>query len=152
METLIQETVEELLSKLCTPFRKIRIEKTDENAYKVNIESEEPSLLIGRHGDNIYALQNILRIILWNKQDNQCNITVDIDDYRKRQEQNVLNLAERKVEAVRKTKKAQNLPPMAPYFRRLIHMHLTQEKYSDIETESVGEGDFRYLTIKPKGT
>ncbi|MFC1749812.1 protein jag [Pseudomonadota bacterium] len=150
METLIQDTVEELLSKLCTTFRKIRVEKEDDNSYKVNIESEEPSLLIGRHGDNIYALQNVLRIILWNKQDNQCNVTVDIDDYRKRQEENVINLAERKVEAARKSKSSQSLPPMAPYFRRLVHVHLTKDEFNDIETQSVGEGDFRYLTIKPK--
>lgn len=150
MENLIQETLEELLSKLCTPFRKVRIEKSDENTYRVNIESEEPSLLIGRHGENIYAVQNLLRNILWNKTDEDFSLTVDIDDYRKRQEQNVLSMAERKVDAARKSHEPQSLPPMSSYFRRVIHLHLTQDQFSDIETESVGEGDFRYLTIKPK--
>ncbi len=159
MDTLIQETLEELLAKLSTPFRKIRIEKRDENTYRVNIESEEPSLMIGHHGENIYALQNILRIIIWKKQEKaqenmereeQCNIIVDVDDYRKRQEDNVIKLAERKVDMVRKTQSVQPLPPMSAYFRRLIHLHLTKEQFNDIQTESVGEGDLRYLTIKPK--
>lgn len=152
METLIQEILEELLSKLCTTFRKIRIDVGDENTYKVNIESEEPSLLIGRHGENIYALQNLLKIILHNKQDGKFNLILDIDDYRKRQEKNVIDLAERKVETVRKTHQTQSLPPMSAYFRRVIHMHLKQEEYGDINTESVGDGDFRYLTISPKTT
>ena len=150
MELFIQETVEELLTKLCTPFRKIRLEKKDDETFRINIESEEPSLLIGHHGENIHALQNLLRVILWNKRpEEKVNVIVDIDNYRKRQEDNVISLAERKVEAALKTNEVQSLPPMSPYFRRIIHLYLA-EKYQDVTTESVGEGDFRYLTIKPK--
>lgn len=152
METHIQELLEEILNKINSPFRKIRIEQKEENTYRVNIESEEPSLLIGHHGENIYALQNIVKTIIWSKNNSNCNLILDVDDYRKRQEENVLNLAERKVETVRKTNRPQSLPPMSAYFRRLIHLHLAQPKFSDIETESVGEGDFRYLTIKPKSS
>lgn len=148
MDTQIQETVEELLNKLSTPFRRVRLEKKD-NIYKINIESEEPSLLIGHHGENIFALQNIVRVIMWNKYPGDYNILVDIDNYRQRQEENVLKLAERKVETALKTGQTQSLPPMSSYFRRLIHLHLAK-KFEDIFTESVGEGDFRYLTIKPK--
>jgi len=135
---------------MSTPFRKVRLEKKDDGAYRVNIESEEPSLLIGHHGENIHALQNIIRVIVWNKKpEEKINIILDIDNYRKRQEENVLTMAERKVETVRKTMEEQSLPPMSPYFRRLIHLHLAG-KFEDITTESVGEGDYRYLTIKPK--
>ncbi len=150
MDTLIQETLEELLNRLSTPFRKIRIDKREENTYRVNIESEEPSLLIGHHGENIYALQNILRTIIFRKQQGDYNVILDVDDYRKRQEENVLKLAERKVEMVRKTHQVQALPPMSAYFRRVVHMHLAKEDFNDIATESVGDGDVRHLTIKPK--
>lgn len=150
MDTLIQETLEELLNRLSTPFRRVRIEKRDETTYRVNIESEEPSLLIGHHGENIYALQNILRTIIFKKNPGEYNVILDIDDYRKRQEENVLKLAERKVDMVRKTMQVQALPPMSPYFRRLVHMHLTHPSFKDVETQSVGEGDQRHLTIKPK--
>lgn len=149
MDTLIQETLEELLSKLSTPFRKIRVEKIEEETYRINIESEEPSLLIGHHGENIYALQTILRNILWKTYPGNYNLILDVDDYRKRQEENVIKLAERKVELVRKTKTTSSLPPMSAYFRRLVHLHLAHN-FDDIETESVGEGNFRYLTIKQK--
>lgn len=150
MEILIQETVEELLNKLSTPFRKVRIENQEDGMYRINIESEEPSLLIGHHGENIHALQNILRIILWKKKpEEKFSVLVDVDDYRKRQEENVIDLAERKAEVVRQNQETQSLPPMSPYFRRVVHLHLA-ENYEDVTTESVGEGDFRYLTIKPK--
>jgi len=150
METLIQETLEEILNRLSTPFRKIRIEMKDDNTYRVNIESEEPSLLIGHHGENIYALQNILRTIIFHKQDSNFNLVIDVDDYRKRQEENVIKMAERKVDSVRKNGEPQSLPPMSPYFRRLIHMHLATDDFKDITTESIGEGEMRHLTIKPR--
>ena len=152
MDTLIQETLEELLNRLSTPFRKIRLEKRDENTWRANIESEEPSLLIGHHGENIYALQNILRTIVFRKMPGDYNVIVDVDDYRKRQEENVLKLAERKVETLRKTSQSQSLPPMSPYFRRIIHMHLARPEFGDIETQSVGEGDTRHLTIRLKAS
>ncbi len=150
METKIQELLEEILNKMSSPFRKVKIEKKDVDTYRVNIESEEPSMLIGHHGENIFALQNILRTIIWSKEGENCNITVDVDDYRKRQEDNILKLAERKADTVRKTGRPQTLPPMSAYFRRLCHMHLAQEGFSDIATESVGEGESRHLMIKPK--
>jgi len=164
METLIREILEEILNHLSTPFRKIRIEKRDEKTYRVNIESEEPSLLIGHHGENIGALQNVLKTIFWKKQEDQTNgrttgkeagfasedninVILDVDDYRKRQEENVIKLAQRKVEMVRKNQQSQPLPAMSPYFRRVVHLYLA-ENFNDIETESVGEGDFRHITIK----
>ncbi len=152
MDTMIRETLEDILQRLSTPFRKIRIEKRDDNTFRANIESEEPSLLIGHHGENIFALQNILRTIIFKKHEGDFNVIIDVDDYRKRQEENILKMAERKVETVRQTGHEQELPPMSPYFRRLIHVHLAQADYGDIVTESVGEGDYRHLTIKPKDT
>lgn len=147
MEILIQETLQDILSRLSTPFRKIKVEKRPDNSYRVNIESEEPSLLIGHHGENITALQNILRTILWKKTDTEPNIVLDIDDYRKRQEENVIRLAERKAEMVKKNGYAQSLPPMSAYFRRVVHLYLA-ERFPKLATESNGEGDFRHIVIK----
>ncbi|MBD3328101.1 KH domain-containing protein [Candidatus Peregrinibacteria bacterium] len=149
MEENIRDTIEQILQKINSPFRKIRIENDSENTYKVNIESEEPSLLIGHHGENIHALQNIVKIIARKKAGTEISVNLDVDNYKKRQEDNVIELAERKVEAAKKSNEPQSLPPMSPYFRRVVHLYLAK-KYEDIVTESVGEGDHRYLTIKPK--
>lgn len=148
METMLQEMIEEILNRMSTPFRKIKIDKRDDT-YRINIESEEPSLLIGHHGDNIFALQNLLKIMVWNKQPGEYKIVVDVDDYRKRQEENVIKLADRKAETVLKTQQPQSLPAMSPYFRRVVHLHLA-EKFAELMTESAGEGDYRHICIKPR--
>lgn len=147
IDKILNETLEQLLTKLQVPFQSIDIEKDDNNIFRINIDSEDPSMLIGFHGENIHALQHLLKVISWRQINEEFTILVDVDNYRKRQEENVLNLAERKVDMARKTNKTQVLPPMSSYFRRIIHLHLTRSEFSDVTTESIGDGDHRQVTI-----
>lgn len=151
-ESSIEDILENLLIKLGVEFSKITVEKKEDKTFAVNIESEEASILIGHHGETIKSLQHILKVLCWSnlKIGEEFNVIVDIGNYRKKQEESVVNLAERKVEFVRTTNRAQSLPPMSPYFRRVIHMHLMQPGYEDIETYSSGEGEMRHIIIKPK--
>ncbi len=151
LEDILKDTLEELLNKLEVEYSKVEITEEDKGSFNINIQSDNPSLLIGHHGDNIQALQHVLKTLIWRKaQNEQFNIMVDVDDYRKRQEENVLNLAERKIEYIRKTGRPQTLPPMSPYLRRKIHMLCMSPGYDDVETISEGEGDQRYIKIKSK--
>lgn len=151
IEELLQETLEEILNKLGVQYGKITISQEDKDVYSLNIQSDNPSLLIGYHGDNIQALQHLLKVLAWKKCNNEnFNILVDVDDYRKRQEENVINLTNRKVETLRKTGKAQILPPMSPYFRRKVHLHCMGAGFDDVETLSEGNGEYRHIIIKRK--
>ena len=150
MENQIHEILQSLTTKLGFNINKIRLEKTEENGYRVNLSTDNPNLLIGHHGENIGALQHLAKLLLWRKFETKPELHVDIDNYRKRQEENVLKMAERKVDMVRKFTSPQSLPAMTPYFRRLVHLHLAQEKFNDIITESQGEGEKRYILIKPE--
>jgi len=151
MQNLIHETVENFLKELDSPFEKIKIEfEESDKLYRVNIESHEPSLLIGYHGENIWAIQHVLKLLLWKKTDQEFNIFIDVDHYRRKQEDSVIDLAEKKVESVRKFQKPQSLPAMSAYFRRIVHLHLAKENFSDIDTESEGADDSRFIIIKPK--
>lgn len=154
MKTLavIKETLEELLIKIGVQFNSVAVEEKEENVYFANVESDEANTLIGHHGSTIYAIQHILKILCWakTKKKEEFNIVLDVGNYRKKQEDSVINLAERKVEFVRKTRRAQSLPPMSPYFRRIVHLHLTQKGFEDIETTSQGEGEARHIIIQQK--
>lgn len=151
IEETLHDILKELLDKIGLDYNKIEITEEDKDNFAVNIESENPSLLIGYRGDNIQAIQHLLKVLAWKKLNNQdFKILVDIDDYRKRQEENVITLAERKIEAVRKTKRMQVLPPMSPYLRRKIHLHCMGSGFEDIETLSNGEGEHRHIVLKLK--
>lgn len=153
MEDLIQETLAEVLKNLGVVFRKfkVNVDKKHESGsklYRVDIDTDEAATLIGYHGETIYALQHILKTLIWRKTNENIFIILDVDSYRKRQEESVLALAEKKVETARKTLQDQTLPPMSPYFRRIVHLFLAKPAYDDIATESVGEGDHRAVVIK----
>ncbi|MEK7544790.1 MAG: R3H domain-containing nucleic acid-binding protein [Patescibacteria group bacterium] len=149
-DRILLQLIEEVLKKMGTPASNIELQEEEGN-YRVNIESDEANLLIGFHGETIRALEHAIRLIFWKKAENpEKNVIIDIQNYRKRQEESVIEMAIRKAEFVKKMGKPQTLPPMSPYFRRVVHMHLN-EKFSDLETVSVGEGDRRQITIKVKG-
>lgn len=151
IEDILKETLEEILQKLGIDYTKIKITEDEKDNYSINIESDNPSLLIGYHGDNIQALQHLLKTLVWKKcQNEKFNIVLDIDDYRKRQEENVMKLATRKVENARKTGRPQSLPPMSPYLRRKVHTMCMGAGFEDIETISQGEGDRRHIILKLK--
>ncbi|OGJ42846.1 hypothetical protein A3B60_00050 [Candidatus Peregrinibacteria bacterium RIFCSPLOWO2_01_FULL_39_12] len=151
IEDSLEEVLKTLLKHLEFPFSKIAITEEEKDNFDINIKCDNPSMLIGYHGENIQALQHLLKVIIWKQCENEkFNILLDIDDYRKRQEENVINLTARKVEMARKTGRKQILPPMSPYFRRKIHLYCMGAGFDDIETSSEGEDDRRHVVIKLK--
>lgn len=153
MEDLIQETLAEILKNMGVAFRKFKVSVNDKHEsgsklYRIDIDTDEAATLIGYHGETIYALQHVLKTLVWKKANENVFIILDVDSYRLRQEESVLALALKKVDEARKTLQDQTLPPMSPYFRRIAHLALAKPEYDDIVTESVGEGDHRAVVIK----
>lgn len=155
IEDLIQETLAEILKNMGIPFRGFKV-STDKKAakgdpvYHIDISCDEAATLIGYHGETIYALQHVLKSLVWKRASQSVFIVLDVDGYRKRQEESVMATAMKKVALARKTLELQVLPPMSPYFRRVIHLALAEPEFKDIETESTGEGEDRAVTIKVK--
>ena len=141
METLIRNMLKELLDLLGVTFTQITVEEFEDSNYRINVNSDEAGILIGKHGDNIRALQHLLKLLVWKKESQDFNIILDIDGYRQRQEENVMEGARRKAELVREHNQTQVLEPMSPYFRRIVHTFLATDEFSDLTTESTGNGD-----------
>jgi len=149
MEKKLKELFLDLTEKLLIKVNNITVEKKDD-MYLIDIETDEAGLMIGHGAETIKAIQLIGKILINKDQETPVSIFVDVDEYRKRQEESVKILAERKASLARSTGEAQSLLPMSPYFRRVVHIHLTQPEFSDVETESVGEGDHRKVIIRVK--
>ncbi len=149
MEKQIKKTTSEFLVKLGIDFTDIEVENLGENNYRVNATADEPSLLIGHHGENLVAMQKILTVMFHKEFGEEIMVTFDVDNYRKRQEENVLTIALQKVNEVRASRIQAALPPMSPYVRRLVHLHIKNQGFTDITTESMGEGNYRQVVIKP---
>lgn len=149
IETL-KKLSEELFSLMSIPKAKIDVEYDKENeAYVVNVDApDETGLLIGKKGETLSSLQTVLGVLLKAKVGEWNRVVVNIGDYREKEEGYLKNLAMSTAERARETGQPQNLYNLKPWQRRIIHMSLSEEK--DIATESVGEGEERYLVVKSK--
>ncbi|KKP37760.1 MAG: Single-stranded nucleic acid binding R3H domain protein [Candidatus Peregrinibacteria bacterium GW2011_GWA2_33_10] len=150
MENLIEVTLQNLLQKISIDYSKIEIEKIDEARYKININSTDSSLLIGYNGASLNALEHLLNILIKKiSRKDDIYIKVDVDSYRHRQEERIKNLALRKAEICKNTDQPQILAPMSSYYRRIIHLYIS-ENFPNLITESIGEGERRQIVIKLK--
>lgn len=120
----------------------------DERPLLLDVQGDDLSVLIGRRGETLAALQYLLRLIV-NKQLNTItNIIVDVESYKSRREQQLKRVAQRLAEQAAQQKRTLSLEPMPANERRIIH--LTLRDHPDVTTESVGMGEFRKVTIIPK--
>jgi spoIIIJ-associated protein len=152
MDLVIKETLEKLLEVLGITFTSIKVSEENEKVFYVEIETDNSSLLIGWHGETLRALQHILKCLLWkNGIESNVQVVLDVDGYKKRQEESVIRLAENKARWVIDNQKPVKLPPMNPYFRRKIHLHLanSDDYKNTVSTESVGDGYERQIKIAP---
>lgn len=113
-----------------------------------NLETDENSLLIGREGRNLAALQFLLRGYLTQFTDSKIMVNLDIGGYHANRTKQLEILATKTAKDVAKTKIPVKLDPMNSYERRIIHTKLAE--WNDVETISEGEGPDRALIIRPK--
>jgi len=113
----------------------------------INVESESSSIIIGRKGKNLDALQ-VLANVFAGKFDSQRKIIVDSENYRVRHEEQIVREAFKVAQIVKKSGRSRLLEPMNPYERRLVHTALND--VTGIETKSEGEGLYKQVRILAK--
>lgn len=120
----------------------------NENSIMINITGDDLGILIGRRGDTLDALQFLLNLIINKNFEKRIKVYLDIEDYRKKRENTLNNLALRLADKVKRTGRKVVLEPMNPHERRIIHIALQEEK--GITTYSEGEEPYRKVVIVPK--
>ncbi|MCJ7626053.1 MAG: Jag N-terminal domain-containing protein [Anaerolineaceae bacterium] len=120
-------------------------ESDSESAVLVDISGDDLSILIGRRAETLNALQYISGLIISKELGRWIPLTIDVQGYRQRREQQIRQLACRMAEQAEKTGRRQSLEPMSANERRLVHLEL--RNHENVITESVGEDPYRKVTI-----
>lgn len=113
----------------------------------VDIRGDDLSILIGRRGETLSALQYITRLIIGKELKRPVSVIIDVEGYRSRREQQLRRLARRMAQQAIETGRTTSLEPMPANERRIIHIELRNDP--NVNTLSVGEGDRRKVTIVP---
>lgn len=114
----------------------------------IDIMGDDLGLLIGRRGETLLSLQYLVNLIVGRRYPGRGGVTVDVEHYRHRREEQVVALAQRMADRVRETGAPITLEPMTPAERRLVHIAFVDDE--EVETNSVGEGDHRKVVISLK--
>ena len=113
----------------------------------INITSDESSIIIGRKGKNLDAIQLIANVYAGNL-DPDIKVVIDSENYRVRHEEQIIRMAYKTASEVRRTGRSKLLDPMNPFERRLVHTALND--YDGVETKSEGEGLYKQVRIIPR--
>ncbi len=118
------------------------------NQINLTITGDKVSHLIGYKGKTIESFQSLLNAMLQRENEESAKVFVEVNDYKKRKEEKLKNLANKMANNVIKFRKPIRLEPMSAYERLIIHTELA--KRDDVETESQGEEPRRRVVIKKK--
>ncbi len=118
-----------------------------ESYIKVNMISDNSSILIGKNGRTMSSLQDLLRQSIQSKIGVRVNVILDTNDYKEKQQRNIERLAIKLAKDVVKTGIEVKMDRMNSFERRLVHNKLTN--FKGVITESIGEEPNRCVVIKP---
>ncbi|HFC36080.1 MAG TPA: KH domain-containing protein [Candidatus Moranbacteria bacterium] len=148
IENIIKEVAEIVLQKMGVK-ADVSVDKVVGNGDDMicSIKTkEETGLLIGQNGENLRALQHLIRLLVRKKSEEFVRFVVDINSYKSERNASVVDLAKEMAKKAVNEKRAVVLRPMSAYERRLVHMTLAEN--DDVKTESFGEGEERKVVIK----
>lgn len=145
------EKGQEFLKKIFKSMHKdIQIECIEEDInYKFNLIGDDLGVLIGKHGQTLDSLQYLTNMAAnKNVTGARVRIVLDVENYRKRREETLCQLAERLANKARKYRTKVVLEPMNRHERKIIHMAL--QDYVDIITYSDGVEPHRKIVVDIK--
>ena len=120
----------------------------DQPEILVELAGPDGPLMIERGGELLRALEHIAAKVLRLETDEHEKISFDCMNFKAMRSEELRLAAEVAAEKVRKTGRPYEFSPMTSRERRMLH--LVMREWSDVKTESVGEGPHRYVVVYPK--
>ena len=120
----------------------------DNKEMVIDLSGDDMGVLIGKRGQTLDSLQYLTSLVVNKGEEDYIRVKVDTENYRKRRQDTLENLAKNIAFKVKRTKRSVSLEPMNPYERRIIHSALQNDKF--VTTHSEGEEPFRHVVVTMK--
>ena len=143
----IASLLKQLLHLLGFP-AEIKIELNN-NRLTARVNGTNNEEIIGREGENIDAMQYLLRKIISHKFPGKILFTLDVGDYRDSRKKDLETRALEMAAKVKETGINQTIPALNPSERRIVHVALQND--TEIRSVSVGDGLFKKIRIYVPG-
>jgi len=124
------------------------VEKYENGIIHLTIDTNHNSILIGKNGKTLQALNDVCRYAVAAKYKKHYRILLDINSYKNEKYAKLTRIAKRVAKEVLNTKSTVHLDPMPADERRIVHNALT--RFKNISTQSEGVGNKRHIVISYK--
>jgi spoIIIJ-associated protein len=121
--------------------------KRDGKHVHLIMTGEKIALLIGKRGQTLNSLQYLTQLVLNRFSNQYLTVILDAEDYRKRRNETLIQLAHRLAQKAVKSGKDVTLEPMPSYERKVIHAALSDNRR--VKTFSDGSEPHRFIVISP---
>jgi spoIIIJ-associated protein len=114
----------------------VKVEETADGP-RLNLEGDEAELLVRHRGEPLKALQHIVDMSFGRSVGDDRRVFVDALGYRKGKDVELRQMAKLLAEKVKQTGLEQQLGPLNPYERRIVHIAVAE--IPGVTTESIGD-------------
>jgi spoIIIJ-associated protein len=125
----------------------VSIEETAD-ATRINLEGEDGGVLIRRGGEGLQALQHIVATAFRKQLGEDNRIVIDCMGFRRDKDAELRQMAKFMADKARSTGAAQEMGPLNPYERRIVHMAIAEA--GDVTSESIGDAHMKTVIIAAK--
>lgn len=113
----------------------------------VKVDENDTGIAIGKAGSTLDAIELLIRKSI-DSRANNLRVNVDINNYKKRRDDKIRELANDTARKVQRSKKSWNLKYMNSYERRLAHEEIS--KFTNVSSHSEGVEPKRYVVVEYK--
>ena len=123
------------------------VEETEDGT-RINLQGEDGGILIRRGGEGLQALQHLVATAFRRQLGDDTRIVVDCNGYRRDKDAELRQMAKFVAEKARSTGLAQEMGPLNPYERRIVHMAIAEDPA--VSSESIGDAFMKTVIISLK--
>lgn len=111
----------------------------------VKVDENDTGIAIGKAGSTLDAIELLIRKSI-DSRANNLRVNVDINNYKKRRDDKIRELANDTARKVQRSQKSWNLKYMNSYERRLAHEEIS--KFTNVTSHSEGVEPKRYVVVE----
>jgi spoIIIJ-associated protein len=124
-----------------------RVEESAEGT-RINLEGEDGGVLVRRGGEGLQALQHLVATAFRKQLGDDNRIVIDCNGYRRDKDAELKQMARFMAEKARSTGVPQEMGPLNPYERRIVHMAIAEDAHAT--SESIGDAFMKTVIISTK--
>lgn len=124
-----------------------RLEETDEGT-RINLEGEDGGVLVRRGGEGLQALQHVVATTFRKQLGDDNRIVVDCNGFRRDKDAELRQMARFMAEKARSSSAPQEMGPLNPYERRIVHLAIAEDP--TVTSESIGDAFMKTVIIATK--